>query len=71
MGKLIGGPFCRAGRVKRLTKKVDKKERPKKSPVGRAKLRKLFAKRYAVIIPEASVFKKNYYRANINHQSIK
>ena len=49
MGKKHGS-LTRAGKVRKQTPKVEKKERPKKLPVGRAKKRKQYFKRYTVII---------------------
>ena len=45
-------------------KREEKKERPKKLPVGRAKKRKQYYKRYAVIIPEATAAAKKKFKAN-------
>ena len=45
MGKVHGG-LTRAGKVKNQTKKVEKQETTqKKTPCGRAKLRKLYTER--------------------------
>ncbi len=63
MGKKHGS-LTRAGKVRKQTPHVDPKERPKKLPVGRAKKRKQFIKRYAVIIPEATAAAKKKYKAN-------
>jgi small subunit ribosomal protein S30e len=63
MGKKHGS-LTRAGKVRKQTPHVDPKERPKKLPVGRAKKRKQFKKRYAVIIPEATAAAKKKYKAN-------
>ena len=51
-------------KVRKQTPKVEKKERPKKLPVGRAKKRKQYFKRYAVIIPEATAAAKKRFKAN-------
>ena len=48
MGKKLGS-LTRAGKVRKQTPKVEKKERPKKL-LGRAKKRKQYFKRYTVII---------------------
>jgi len=63
MGKKHGS-LTRAGKVRKQTPHVDPKERLKKLPVGRAKKRKQFIKRYAVIIPEATAAAKKKYKAN-------
>ncbi len=65
MGKKHGS-LTRAGKVRKQTPKVEPKERPKKLPVGRAKKRKQYYKRYAVIIPEATAAAKKKYKANRN-----
>ena len=48
MGKKHGS-LTRAGKVRKQTPKVEKKERLKKLPVGRAKKRRQYGKRYSVI----------------------
>lgn len=63
MGKKHGS-LTRAGKVRKQTPKVEPKERPKKVPVGRAKKRKQYSKRYSVIIPEATAAAKKKYKAN-------
>ena len=63
MGKKHGS-LTRAGKVRKQTPKVEKKERPKKLPVGGAKKRKQYYKRYAVIIPEATAAAKKKFKAN-------
>ena len=63
MGKKHGS-LTRAGKVRKQTPHVDPKERPKKLPVGRAKKRKQYYKRYAVIIPEATAAAKKKFKAN-------
>ena len=63
MGKKHGS-LTRAGKVRKQTPKVEKKERPKKLPVGRAKKRKQYYKRYAVIIHEATAAAKKKFKAN-------
>ena len=45
MGK-VHGSLTRAGKVRKKTPKVDKKERPRKLVVGRAKKRKQYQKDY-------------------------
>ena len=63
MGKKHGS-LTRAGKVRKQTPKVEKKDRPKKLPVGRAKKRKQYYKRYAVIITETSDAAKKKFKAN-------
>ena len=63
MGKKHGS-LTRAGKVRKQTPKVEKKERPKKLPVGRAKKRKQYYKRYSVIIPEATTAAKKKFKPN-------
>ena len=63
MGKKHGS-ITRAGKVRKQTPKLEKKERPKKLPVGRAKKRKQYFKRYAVICPEATAAAKKRYKPN-------
>ena len=65
MGKKHGS-LTRAGKVRKQTPKVEKKERLKKLPVGRAKKRRQYGKRYSVIIPEATAEAKKKFRANRN-----
>jgi small subunit ribosomal protein S30e len=65
MGKKHGS-LTRAGKVRKQTPKVEKKDRLKKLPVGRAKKRRQYGKRYAVIIPEASAAAKKKFRSNRN-----
>jgi small subunit ribosomal protein S30e len=61
MGK-VHGSLTRAGKVRKQTPKVEKKDRVKKIPVGRAKRRIQYRKRYALIA--ASVGKKVKIRPN-------
>ena len=63
MGKKHGS-LTRAGKVRKQTPKVEPKERPKKLPVGRAKKRKQFATRHAVLLPTASAAAKKKFKAN-------
>jgi small subunit ribosomal protein S30e len=63
MGKQHGS-LTKAGKVRKQTPHVEKKDRPKKLPVGRAKKRKQYFKRYAVIIPEATAATKKKFKAN-------
>lgn len=63
MGKKHGA-LTRAGKVRKQTPKVEPKERPRKLPVGRAKKRIQYKKRYAVIIPEATAAAKKKFKAN-------
>ena len=65
MGKKHGS-LTRAWKVRKQTPKVEKKERLKKLPVGRAKKRRQYGKRYSVIIPEATAAAKKKFRANRN-----
>ena len=65
MGKKHGS-LTRAGKVRKQTPKVEKKERLKKLPVGRAKKRRQYGKRYSVIIPAATAAAKKKFRANRN-----
>lgn len=65
MGKKHGS-LTKAGKVRKQTPKVEKEDRPKKLPVGRAKKRRQFLKRKAVIVPEATAADKKKFRANKN-----
>jgi small subunit ribosomal protein S30e len=59
MGK-VHGSLTRAGKVRKQTPKVEKKERPRKLAVGRAKKRKQYQKRYAILLPDASAARKKF-----------
>ena len=59
MGK-VHGSLTRAGKVRKQTPKVDKKDRPKKLPVGRAKRRRQYQRRYAVLLPSAGGKKQKF-----------
>ncbi len=63
MGK-VHESLTRAGKVRKQTPKVEKKERPKKLVVGRAKKRSQYQKRYAVIIPGATAADKKKFKPN-------
>lgn len=63
MGK-VHGSLTRAGKVRKQTPKVDKKERLKKIAVGRAKKRKQYQKRYAILVPDASGAAKKKFKPN-------
>lgn len=58
------GSLTKAGKVRKQTPKVEKQERIKKLPVGRAKKRHQYTKRYAVIKPDATAAEKKRYKAN-------
>lgn len=57
MGK-VHGSLTRAGKVRKQTPKVEKKERIKKIVVGRAKKRLQFRKKYAILVADSSTRKK-------------
>ncbi len=59
MGK-VHGSLTRAGKVRKQTPKVEKKERIKKLVVGRAKKRKQYQKKYEVLLPENSAARKKF-----------
>ena len=59
MGK-VHGSLTRAGKVRKATPKVEKKERPKKLPVGRAKRRRQYQRRYAVLLPSVGGKKQKF-----------
>jgi small subunit ribosomal protein S30e len=63
MGK-VHGSLTRAGKVRKQTPKVEKKERIRKIVVGRAKKRKQYKKKYAVIAPEATAQAKKKFKPN-------
>jgi small subunit ribosomal protein S30e len=63
MGK-VHGSLNRAGKVRKQTPKVAKKERPKKLVVGRAKKKKQYQKKYAVLMPTATAQARKKYRPN-------
>lgn len=63
MGKKHGS-LTRAGKVRKQTPKVVPEEKVRKNPVGRAKKRRQYCKRYAVIVPEATAAAKKKYKAN-------
>jgi small subunit ribosomal protein S30e len=67
MGK-VHGSLTRAGKVRKQTPKVEKKERPRKLVVGRAKKRKQYQKRYAILLPDASAARKKF---KPNRQQVK
>ena len=67
MGK-VHGSLTRAGKVRKQTPKVDKKDRITKLAVGRAKKRKQYQKKYAYLLPDASAARKKY---KPNKQQIK
>jgi small subunit ribosomal protein S30e len=67
MGK-VHGSLTRAGKVRKQTPKVDKKERMKKLVVGRAKKRKQYQKKYAILLPDNSAARKKF---KPNKQQIK
>lgn len=58
------GSINRAGKVKKATPKVEKKERLRKLIVGRAKKRKQFQKKKAVLAPEATAAARKKFRSN-------
>lgn len=59
MGK-VHGSLTRAGKVRKQTPKVEKKERLRKIPVGRAKKRKTYQKRYTILLPENRDARKKF-----------
>jgi len=59
MGK-VHGSLTRAGKVRKQTPKVEKKDRPRKLPVGRAKRRRQYLRRYAVLLPSVGGKKKKF-----------
>jgi ribosomal protein S30 len=63
MGK-VHGSLTRAGKVRKQTPKVEKKERPRKIPVGRAKKRKQCRKKWAVLLPDAPAAAKKKFKPN-------
>jgi small subunit ribosomal protein S30e len=67
MGK-VHGSLTRAGKVRKQTPKVEKKERIRKLVVGRAKKRKQFQKKHQLLLPDAAAARKKY---KPNKQQIK
>ena len=67
MGK-VHGSLTRAGKVRKQTPKVEKKERVKKLVVGRAKKRKQYQKKYSILLPDNSAARKKF---KPNKQQIK
>ena len=63
MGK-VHGSLTRAGKVRKQTPKAEPKERPRKLVVGRAKKRKQYQKRYAILVPEATAAAKKKFKPN-------
>lgn len=63
MGK-VHGSLTRAGKVRKQTPKVEKKDRPKKLPVGRAKRRRQFKRRYAMIAAATAGGRKQKFKPN-------
>jgi len=63
MGKQHGS-INRAGKVKKQTPKVEKKDRIRKLTVGRAKKRKQFQKKAAVLSPEATTAARKKFKHN-------
>ena len=63
MGK-VHGSLTRAGKVRKQTPKVAKKERPRKLIVGRAKKRTQYQKKYAVLIPTADPQARKKFKPN-------
>ncbi len=61
MGK-VHGSLTRAGKVRKQTPKVDKKDMIKKVLVGRSKKRKQYQKKCAVLIGDSAARKK--YKPN-------
>ena len=66
MGK-VHGSLTRAGKVRKQTPKVEKKDRLSKIVVGRAKKRKQYQRRYAVLLPSAGG-KKQKFKPNKQEQ---
>ena len=58
------GSINRAGKVKKQTPKVEPKERLKKLIIGRAKKRKQYQKKAAVLAPDATTATKKKFKAN-------
>lgn len=58
------GSITRAGKVKKQTPKVDKKERLRKLVIGRAKKRKQFQKKASVLAPEATAAARKKFKCN-------
>ena len=63
MGKQHG-TLAKAGKVRKQTPKVAKKERPRKLIVGRAKKRTQYQKKYAVLIPTADPQARKKFKPN-------
>lgn len=57
MGK-VHGSLTRAGKVRKQTPKVEKKERIRKIAVGRAKKRQQFRKKYAILTADSATRKR-------------
>ena len=58
------GSINRAGKVKKQTPKVEKKDRLRKLAVGRARKRKQFQKKAAVLAPEATAAARKQFKHN-------
>lgn len=58
------GSITRAGKVKKQTPKVDKKERLRKLVIGRAKKRKQFQKKASVLSPDATAAARKKFKCN-------
>jgi small subunit ribosomal protein S30e len=59
MGK-VHGSLTRAGKVRKQTPKVEKKERIRKLTVGRAKKRRQYQRRYAILTSDDPSVKKRF-----------
>ena len=58
------GSITRAGKVKKQTPKVEKKDRLRKIVVGRAKKRKQFQKKAKILSPETTAAAKKMFKCN-------
>ncbi len=58
------GTINKAGKVKKQTPKVEPKDRPKKLTVGRAKKRKQFQKKAAVLGPDVPSANRKKFKPN-------
>ncbi len=59
MGK-VHGSLTRAGKVRKQTPKVEKKERIRKLVVGRAKKRRQYQRRYAILTSDDPSVRKRF-----------
>ena len=65
------GTINKAGKVKKQTPKVEKKDRLRKLLVGRSKKRKQFQKKAAALSPDATAAQRKKFKHNKQGESTK